>query len=270
MDRVRGLVVVLVAGCYSPHPQPGAPCAAGTCPDGLVCSQATRTCELHELDASAGPHDAAADGAPDAAAPAAQLVQQNANYAALGTQVAVTLANLPTAGDVLVFVGGCPQNNLDSVTGGGVTTWTRGAFSRVNANVEIWYGNTDGTSATVTAKLSTCVGPFQGSVTEWNGLAAAPGDGGHAAAGTTSPADPGAVATTNARDLLILGVADNAPNTFGAPVPGAWTALQNPSGMYIAQGSWYQTVAAPGVYDPNVSETAHAWDAALVALKIAP
>jgi hypothetical protein len=272
---VRWLVVAMVAGCYSPHPQPGAPCANGTCPDGLVCSQATQTCELTAIDAPAAPQDAAPDVAVDAPMidaplPTAQLVQQNVNYAALGQQVSVVLANLPQAGDVLVFVGGCPQNNLDSVSGGGVTTWTRGAFSRVNANVEIWYGVTDGTSATVTAKLSTCVGPIQGHASEWSGLTATPSDGGHATAGTTSPADPGAVTTTHARDLLIFGVADDAPNTFGNPAPGTWTALEAPSGMYIMQGEWFEVVPAAGTYDPHVSETAHSWDAALVALQIAP
>lgn len=268
IDRVRGLVLVLFAGCYAPHPQPGAPCAEGTCPDGLVCATATQTCELRDIDASVPPVDAV-DATPDAAT-MAELVQQKASYAAIAPQLSITLPSLPAAGDMLVFVGGCPQNNLESVTGGGITTWTRGAFSRVNANVEIWYGVTDGTSRTVLAKLMTCIGPFQGAVSEWSGLAVPPDDGAHAAAGTTSPADPGIVTTTNARDLLIFGVTDNAGSTFGMPAPGSWTALDNPSGMYITQGAWYQVTSAPGVYEPQVSETAHSWDAALVALKIAP
>ena len=159
---------------------------------------------------------------------------------------------------------------LDGVTGAGIATWTRGTYSDVNANVEIWYGVTDGTNATVTASLATCQGPFWGAVTEWSGLTAAPADGGHALDGTTSPADPGPVTTAHAHDLLIFGVADTAPNTFGTPAPGTWIPLQNPNSMFVKQGSWYQIVSTAGVYDPHVAETSHDWDAALVALKIIP
>jgi hypothetical protein len=244
-----------------------------------VCSPATRTCERTEVDAALdaspdvaidAPADAAIDASPDAPAPTAQLVQQNVGYAATGTSLSITLANLPAAGDVLVFIGGCPQAELDGVAGGGSASWTRGAFSPVNTNVDIWYGVSDGTSATVTASLATCQGPFWGAVTEWSGLTATPGDGGHALDGTTSPADPGPVTTTHAHDLLILGVTDMAPNTFGTPAPGTWMPLQNPNSMFVKQGSWYQIVSTAGAYDPQVPETAHDWDAALVALKIAP
>jgi hypothetical protein len=55
------------AACYAPAPQPGAPCTNGACPSGLVCAQATQTCELRDSTADAGdetlddaaPHDAA-------------------------------------------------------------------------------------------------------------------------------------------------------------------------------------------------------------------
>jgi hypothetical protein len=40
--------------------------------------------------------------------------------------------------------------------------------------------------------------------------------------------------------------------------------------MFVKQGAWYQIVSAAGAYDPQVPETAHDWDAALIALKIAP
>jgi hypothetical protein len=240
-----------------------------------VCSPATLTCERHAVDAGldAAPDvaiDAPADAAIDAPAPTARLVQQNVGYSATATSLSITLANLPAAGDALVFIGGCPQARLDSVTGAGIATWTRGAYSDVNANVDVWYGVADGTSATVTASLATCQGPFWGAVTEWSGLTASPGDGGHALDGTTSPADPGSVTTTHAHDLLIFGVADTAPTTFGTPAPGTWTALQNPNSNYVKQGSWYQIVSTAGAYDPQVPETAHDWDAAVIALKIAP
>lgn len=51
--RVAGVVAgMLCAACYSPSPRPGAPCTNGACPTGLVCSAATQTCELVDVDAS--------------------------------------------------------------------------------------------------------------------------------------------------------------------------------------------------------------------------
>ena len=61
---MRWVVLVLATGCYRASPQSGAPCASdGTCPDPLVCSQATHTCEVTgqpARDAPAG--DASACG----------------------------------------------------------------------------------------------------------------------------------------------------------------------------------------------------------------
>jgi hypothetical protein len=269
----RLVFVLAAAGCYSPHPQPGAPCGDGTCPAGLVCSPATQTCELEAIDAAVddAPPDSPADATIDAPAPTAHLVQQNVGSSALvASQLSIVLPNLPAAGNTLVFIGACPQAQLDGVAGGGIATWTRGAYSTVHGNIEIWYGVSDGTSATVTASLATCLGPFWGAVTEWSGLLASPADDASATDGVTSPADPGPVTTTHASDLLILGVTDNAPNTFGTPAPGTWTALDNPNSSFIKQASWYQIVSTPGDYDPRVPETSHTWDAALIALKISP
>jgi hypothetical protein len=59
---MRGLLAAaLLVGCYSPRPSPGAPCPDGVCPSGLVCSPATRTCELMATDAAV---DAPPDVAP--------------------------------------------------------------------------------------------------------------------------------------------------------------------------------------------------------------
>ena len=50
---MRGEVtLLLIVACYSPSPQPGAPCADGRCPRPLVCSPATNTCERDAVDAA--------------------------------------------------------------------------------------------------------------------------------------------------------------------------------------------------------------------------
>src|ERR1043165_5525946 len=64
MVRFGVAAVVLVAACYSPTPPAGAPCPDGVCPTGLVCSQATMTCEHENAHADAARNDDAADGPP--------------------------------------------------------------------------------------------------------------------------------------------------------------------------------------------------------------
>lgn len=175
---MRLVCVVVIAGCFSAHPAPGAPCADnGACPTGLVCSPATDTCELHAIDIDAGTRlDAAIDARrpPDAAPDAATsptLVQQAGNSAASAPTISATLPAVPAAGDVLVMIGGNPQGALTSVTGGGVATWTRAARSTANANVEVWYGVTDGSNAVVTIMLAGSASSMSIVVAEWSGLA---------------------------------------------------------------------------------------------------
>jgi hypothetical protein len=52
---MRGLLALsLLVGCFSPKIQAGAPCPDDVCPDGLVCSPATKTCERTAVEADAG------------------------------------------------------------------------------------------------------------------------------------------------------------------------------------------------------------------------
>lgn len=275
---MRALVVATVlAGCYSPHPQAGTPCPTGACPDPLVCSPATRTCETTAVDAATS-HDApATDAAPDAppidAPRTAMLVQQATNHVD-GDAVTISLASAPTAGDVLLLVGADIHRGLPSVggvTGGGVATWSRAAFSAVNTNVEIWWGVTDGSSTDVTIHgIAGDTSAKFGNVSEWSGLVTqAPVDGAHALDGISSPADPGAMTTANAHDLLVFGVGDGAPNTFGVPAPGTWTAL-TPISADISLAAWYRIQTVAGTVHPTVTETSGQWDAAVAAFTIAP
>jgi hypothetical protein len=269
---LRTWALVLWLGCFSAKPAPGAPCATdGSCPASLVCSPATRTCETHAVDAGHA-IDARADAGPDARIPDAlhvpSLVQQVTRSNPNAVTLSVTLAP-PAPGDLLVLVGGDPHAPLTDVTGGG-TTWTRAAISAVNANVEIWFGVTDGSSSTVTIDLPSSTAPMTMAVTEWSGMATTNVlDLATVADGTTSPASAGTLVTTNARDLIVFAVADGSPNMFGAPAPGAWTAMTGLDAP-ISQLEWYQLRASTGTIAPEVTETAGAWDAAIAAFRTAP
>jgi hypothetical protein len=263
-----------VVGCYAPHAPTGASCANGECPPGLVCAPATQTCEVSAGDAAVGADgrdDAARDAAVIDGPPAgAALVQEEAASTMSGGIVMVTLPQTPVAGHVLVMIGGCPSGELTSVTGG-VATWTRVAFTVINSNIEIHVGVANG-GTQVTVTRANGAAPIWAHVSEWSGLAAANLVDAHSANdGLGMTAAPGPLTTTHARDLLILGVSDYTLTAIGAPTPGTWTALKGIDTMQIKQGEWYESVSSTGTYDASVpAGPAGSWDAAMVALRIAP
>lgn len=268
-----GTVLVACVGCYTPHPQAGAPCPDGVCPSGLVCSPATATCELRAVDARVNDsplRDAAIDATPDAPTDAPStpmLVQQVKTTADAAATLSATLA-APVAGHVLVMIGGGPAAPIGTVTGGGAT-WTSAAGSYVNSNEEIWFGVTDGSNRTVTITIPNTAGPIFMLVSEWSGLAIANTlDIGNVANGVTSPASAGSI-TTHARDLVLFGVSAFVPETFGTPSPGSWTALTPIAATSVVQSAWYQ-LAPPGTYAPQITTTGTPWDAAITALRVAP
>jgi len=168
------------------------------------------------------------------------------------------------------MLGGAERGGLASVTGGGVT-WTRATRSLTNTNVEIWYGVTDGSSATVSITFPPFNLPIWMIVTEWSGMApvnvagTAVSTSGHA-----SPADPGTLAGVATRDLVIFGATDQKPNTFGDPIPGAWTSIDSVDSVATTETVWFAVAAADGTVAPTVSETGHSWDAALASFHAAP
>jgi hypothetical protein len=283
--EMRWLVVAVVcAGCYAPHPQAGSPCMTGVCPEGLVCSPATATCEVTAVPV---PHDAAPDGTPvvdgrlgdaapplpdatpvDAAPTVPVLVQQITAHIDTGATVSAALPNPTQAGDVLMMIGGNPQGGLISVTGGGVASWTRLARSTANVNIEIWIGVTAGSSDSVVIALPGANAPNTLWLGEWSGLTTTL-DGMATGNGTTSPAHTPTLGLANARELVVFAVADGQGNAFGTPAPGAWTAAMPVNSTFVNQAEWYAIVNG-GAVGPAVSETASNWDAALVALRIAP
>lgn len=287
MGPVHGALVLMlaVAGCYAPRPPSGAACApSGACPDGLVCSPATLTCELRAIDGG-GPDalkvDAAIDARPDAsidaptdaaidAAPALPLlVQQAVSFATATNQVSVTLPATPGAGHVLVMIGGGPQAPLDSVSGGGVT-WTVAARSTTEANIEIWFGVTNGSSSTVTISLVGNTGQLTIAVSEWANLASTNLlDASRIGTNVSSPASVSAVTTTSAPELVLFGVGAFGASTWGMPSDGPWTAMTKVASS-VGQAEWYRVVTAPTTLAPSVTENGGSWDAALVSLRGLP
>ena len=222
---------------------------------------------------SDAPGDALSDALSDAFVSQGPALVQQATASAPNTNapVAAMLSSPPISGHLLVMVGAAEHGGLSTVTGGGVPTWTRATRSVTNSNVEIWYGVTDGSSATVAITFPAFTLPIWMAVSEWSGMASANVlDGARSTAGTTSPASAGALATTHAHDLLIFAVTDNTPNTFGAPTQGAWTAMTGVTAAPLVQATWYREVAATGSYNPTVTETGHGWDAAAAAFRVAP
>src|SRR4051812_31191575 len=108
----------------------------------------------------------------DASVEVVALVQQVTGYAPnSNAPLAATLPSLPAAGHLLVMIGAAEHGGLTSVTGGGVATWTRATRSLSNTNVEVWFGVTDGSSATVTVTFPAFGLPMWLAVTEWSGMA---------------------------------------------------------------------------------------------------
>lgn len=264
----------IVTACYSPAPSPGAPCPDNVCPTALVCSPATQTCELHPSDGGTTPDvssliDARIDGPPDAYVPPSPIMRQQViNYANQTASLSATFSSAPTSGNVLVMIGGTPSAPLTSVSGGGVTTWQLAVSSTIQSNVEIWYGITDGSSATVTIALTNNNSPTWLSVSEWTNLTGVVDDTSKNDS-SMSPANAGPVTTTT-RDLLIFGVSQFVPTTIGSPSPGVWTALQPIDGAFVKQREWYRIEPTAGSYSASVSVSNNGWDAALAAFEIAP
>ena len=199
------------------------------------------------------------------------LVQQKNGSSASATSLPVPFTTAPTttAGNVLIMVGGTSTGSLSGVSGGGVGNWFKAQSSTTNTHIEIWYGAVDtatNTSLTtpVTITAATAGGMWM-TLTEWSGVSLTI-DKSAAQAGTTSPASAPSITTTNASDLVILGIADNIGNTFGSPSTGTWTALTAVT-TPEAQTTWYSIAAATATFNPTVTETAHTWDAAIAALK---
>lgn len=206
--------------------------------------------------------DAAIVDGPSVEAP--MLVQQSvADAPNSNNPLVTTLPAPPIAGHLLVAIGADEAGRLSAVTGGGVASWSLAAQSLANTNIEVWYGVTDGSSATVTVTAEQDSLPMWVVVGEWSGASVF--DGAKTAYASTSPASAGAL-SVHAGDLVIFGVADQSPTTFGMP-EGGWIALMPVSSNHTEQRVWFTVAAATGTLAPSVTETALQWDAAVAAFR---
>lgn len=249
-------VLLLAAGCFSPDPQAGAPCGSGRCPSGLVCSAASNTCERTDVDA---PPPVSRD-----AATMRPLVQYKGAQQLGVDALTVTLDAAPAPGHLLVLIGGDPKAPLTGVTGGGVRTWTRAVRSIENSNIEIYYGITDGSSATVAMALAGSDNVKTAVVTEWADVTIF--ERATANDGTVTPATTPTILTTMPNTLAIFAASSFQPNNFGMPGPNLWTEITFPTPT-LSQGQWYRVIPTATGVKPEVSVSGSLWDAALVTFR---
>jgi len=260
------LALVGCVGCYAPEPQAGAACPAGVCPEGLECSPATNTCEVRAVDAAIP-----SDATPLDASPGQLIRQQGTNHAENVTTLSVTLPAAPAADHLLIMIGANLSGSLTTVSGGGAI-WSRAVSSVIYSNVEVWYGTTNGSSATVTIGMSQTAAPMWMSVSEWSGLVPlGPLDGAHADHDTKNPITAGSITTLHDHDLVLFAATTALPNSFTSPAPGTWTALQGITTATHLQNAWYRIVTTSGAQAPQVLQSrAEGWEAAVVAFRLEP
>lgn len=217
------------------------------------------------LDAA---HDATLDATHDATTGAGLVQQMTASSSGAMTQ-ALTLANRPISGDVLVMIGANNTGFLTNVAGGGVAAWMKADASAQCANTEIWYGVTNGASSTITI-TGFASGDNWMWVGEWSGLDNSNLLDKHASAGTNGtnklPA-PGSITTTSARELVIFS-AGSQTGSFATPMPGTWTTLNTVGANVFLQGEWYTLTSSTGTFAPTVGPGTPCWDAAIASFRV--
>jgi hypothetical protein len=178
------------------------------------------------------------------------LVEQViANGGAGLTTQTFNLPSASTVGDTLILLVGDDHTNnatVSSVTGGGVTTWTKvteanGATGAGAA--EVWYGQVTSSASSVTVTLSGSTNWQLANVSEWSGLApSTPVDASTSSFGGATSFTAGPITTTQAGDLVISD-AWSAATGFTTPqnsTTSGYTALSQTK----AGGSYYRAWGA--------------------------
>jgi hypothetical protein len=275
---MRGVALGLaLVACYDPNAATNVPCASNfACPGTQQCDRghsppicvATLPVDA-PVTIDAPRTDALPPDAPPG--PTATLIQQTTNSATAETPLVAVLPSRPVKNNLLVMVGATTQGALAGVSGGGVTVWANAAISTANCNVEIWYGLSDGSSATVSIAFPNEIGMIWMNVSEWSGLVSSGAlDSGTAGNAPTGDATAGTITTTHAHDLLLFAVTDHTPVTFGGPTPGSWTAMTSVDAGGCLQAAWYAVVTTTGAYAPSTTQSSNGWEAGIAAFRIAP
>jgi hypothetical protein len=146
--------------------------------------------------------------------------------ASLSTQT-FSLPSASTVADTLILLVGDDHSasaTVSSVSGGGVTTWTKvteqnGASG--DGEAEIWYGQVTSSASSVTVTLSGSTNWQLANVSEWSGLASSnPVDASTGGTGTATSFTAGPITTTVVGDLVI----SDAWTSFNSP---GFTSPQN-------------------------------------------
>jgi hypothetical protein len=221
-------------------------------------------------DARKLPDAPASDGrVPDAPANGFAVLQQADDHADDASSIAVSFTNPPTAGHVLLMIGGESNGSDTTVTGVG-SGWTRVAGSWEHLDVEIWYAIATGSGTAVTLDESDGKTQIFMSISELGGVVTpsafdigGPASGQASGMGGTT-ARAGAI-QTSAADVIVLAVSSS--STTAIATPTGEVALEPITADYGVIGGWYEIEDTPSSYNPGVSAPG-SWDAAVAAFKL--
>jgi len=244
--------LALLVGCYDPSIPSGAPCGdADACPRGLVCANATRTCERSEpmvdsvVSGDASIVDAVADAPADgvAGAPVSTLLG-TAQSSATGSSVTLTLTTTVPAGTLLVVEVAARGAPPISVSDTKLHNWT----------TAVAIGNLSGTSVagiyytqltsslkagdTITATVTTSNSNTRAlAVFKLDGAGALDQTGSANPDNTSAPSVTtiGAVAATTELAFGAIATGFNSPDSF---VPGLGFVEELEFGMQFSSGSF--------------------------------
>ncbi|HXX90088.1 MAG TPA: hypothetical protein VEI83_07695 [Acidimicrobiales bacterium] len=195
------------------------------------------------------------------------LVQQAVTGGAALTSVTITLPGSTTAGNTLILSVADDSNHnatVSSVSGGGVTTWTKAtsaaASTALEGEAEIWLGAvTTSSTSSVVVSLSGSTNVQLANVSEWSGLAANPLDTATSTAPGVSATSftAGPITPTVTGDLIISDAWTQATgDTSPQDATTGYSALSQTTGG----GSYYRGWVAYQV-DGSTSSISATWTA---------
>jgi hypothetical protein len=199
------------------------------------------------------------------------LVQQVANTSTNSTTLPFSLPAKPLAGDGLVLaIANASGLGVQSVTGGGVTTWSKVGSSCSHVCTEMWYGtNSTGSTAAVTATYSGGANAA-GNLSEFSGISGL--DAFISNSGASSSTSTGNLSTANANDVLVGTAGINYTSISGGPTNSfiGLTAANSPSGHALLESAYNLSTTTGSFSTGWTIPSSVGWDSMIVGLKAAP